>query len=40
MESRGYQGTRRTSMHELLMQTRDWASLLALALFAALLLEF
>lgn len=40
MESRGYQGTRRTSMHELLMQRRDWVSLSALVLFAALLLRF
>lgn len=40
MESRGYQGTRRTSIHELLMRKRDWASLLALGLFAALILRF
>ena len=40
MESRGYQGTRRTSMHELLMQKRDWASLFALVSFAALILRF
>ncbi len=40
MESRGYHGTRRTSMHELLMQRRDWASLFALVLFAAILLRF
>jgi len=40
MESRGYQGTRRTSMHELVMQKRDWMSLLALGLFAALMLGF
>ena len=33
MESRGYQGTRRTSMHELLMQKRDWVSLFALVFF-------
>lgn len=40
MESRGYQGTRRTSIHELLMQKRDWASLFALVSFAALILRF
>lgn len=40
MESRGYQGTRRTSMHALIMQKKDWASLLVLALFAILMLRF
>ena len=40
MESRGYQGTRRTSMHELLMRKRDWMSLLTLGLFVALMLGF
>ncbi len=40
MESRGYQGTRRTSMHELSMQRRDWITLLALLFFAALILRF
>lgn len=40
MESRGYQGTRRTSMHELTMQRRDWIFLFALILFAALMLRF
>lgn len=40
MESRGYQGTRRTSMYELSMQKRDWATLLALIFFAALILRF
>lgn len=40
MESRGYQGTRRTSMHELLMQKRDWISLLVMGLFAVLMLAF
>ena len=40
MESRGYQGTCRTSMHVLLMQKRDWTSLFALALFTVLILRF
>jgi len=40
MESRGYKGTRRTSMHELLMQKRDWASLFALVFFTVLILRF
>jgi energy-coupling factor transport system permease protein len=33
MESRGYQGKRRTSLHELSMKKRDWTSLLILVLF-------
>jgi energy-coupling factor transport system permease protein len=33
MESRGYQGKRRTSIHELSMQRRDWISLFIIALF-------
>ncbi|WP_332881518.1 energy-coupling factor transporter transmembrane component T family protein [Methanosarcina horonobensis] len=40
MENRGYQGTRRTSMHELLMQRRDWISLLVLGLLTAFMLRF
>lgn len=34
MESRGYQGKRRTSLHELSMQKRDWAALFILMLFS------
>lgn len=34
MESRGYQGSRRTSIHELSMQKKDWVSLLAIVLFS------
>lgn len=33
MESRGYQGSRRTSMHELSMQKDDWKALSVLAVF-------
>ncbi|WP_410507997.1 energy-coupling factor transporter transmembrane protein EcfT [Methanosarcina hadiensis] len=40
MESRGYQGSRRTSMHEFVMQKRDWATLLILIIFAVLMLRF
>jgi energy-coupling factor transport system permease protein len=40
MESRGYKGTRRTSMHVLLMQKKDWISLFALVFFTALVLRF
>jgi energy-coupling factor transport system permease protein len=38
MESRGYQGTCRTSIHELLMRKRDRLSLLVLGLFAIIML--
>ncbi|MCQ1534112.1 energy-coupling factor transporter transmembrane protein EcfT [Methanosarcina sp. KYL-1] len=38
MESRGYQGRARTSMHELSMKGRDWAALLVLLLFSILVL--
>ena len=34
MESRGYQGKCRTSLHELSMQKRDWAALFILILFS------
>lgn len=37
MESRGYQGRRRTSIHELSMQKSDWRALLILALFVILI---
>jgi energy-coupling factor transport system permease protein len=33
MESRGYQGKHRTSIHELSMQRRDWIALFIIALF-------
>ncbi|HEY3363251.1 MAG TPA: energy-coupling factor transporter transmembrane protein EcfT [Methanosarcina sp.] len=33
MESRGYQGSRRTSIHDLSMQKSDWIALFILALF-------
>ena len=33
MESRGYQGKRRTSIHELSMQRRDWIALFIITLF-------
>ncbi len=33
MESRGYQGRRRTSMHELSMQKKDWITLFVTVLF-------
>jgi energy-coupling factor transport system permease protein len=39
MESRGYNGTRRTSIHELSMQKRDWAALFILVIFAILVLN-
>ncbi|HWR25623.1 MAG TPA: energy-coupling factor transporter transmembrane protein EcfT [Methanosarcina sp.] len=38
MESRGYQGSRRTSMHELSMRKRDWLALLFIVLFSVLVL--
>lgn len=38
MESRCYQGSRRTSIHELSMQKSDWKALLILALFIILIL--
>jgi energy-coupling factor transport system permease protein len=38
MESRGYQGSRRTSIHELSMQKSDWKALFVLALFIILIL--
>jgi len=34
MESRGYQGKRRTSLHELSIQKRDWTALIILILFS------
>jgi energy-coupling factor transport system permease protein len=34
MESRGYQGKRRTSLHELSMKKRDWTALFILILFS------
>jgi energy-coupling factor transport system permease protein len=39
MESRGYQGTFRTSIHELSMQKRDWITLFITALFFIILLN-
>jgi energy-coupling factor transport system permease protein len=39
MESRGYQGRRRTSIHELSMQRSDWGALFVLALFTIVLLN-
>lgn len=39
MESRGYQGLRRTSMHELSMQKKDWKALFILVLIAILILS-
>ncbi len=38
MESRGYQGSRRTSIYELSMQKNDWRALFILALFVILIL--
>jgi len=38
MESRGYQGSRRTSIHELSMQKSDWITLFILTLFVILVL--
>jgi len=38
MESRGYQGSRRTSIYELSMQRNDWIALFILALFIILIL--
>lgn len=40
MESRGYQGKRRTSIHELFMQKSDWKALLIITLFTIVLLNF
>jgi energy-coupling factor transport system permease protein len=37
MESRGYQGSRRTSIHELTMQKSDWKALFILAIFVILI---
>jgi len=39
MESRGYQGKHRTSIHELSMQRRDWIALFIIALFVIALLQ-
>ncbi len=39
MESRGYQGKRRTSIHELSMQKSDWRALFILTLFTIVLLN-
>ncbi|MGB9928553.1 MAG: energy-coupling factor transporter transmembrane component T family protein [Methanosarcina sp.] len=39
MESRGYQGERRTSIHELSMQKKDWIALLTLVLFSIFVLN-
>jgi energy-coupling factor transport system permease protein len=39
MESRGYQGTHRTSIHELSMQKRDWEALLIIAFFVIVVLN-
>ncbi len=39
MESRGYQGKRRTSMHELSMQNRDWIALFVIVLFIIVVLN-
>jgi energy-coupling factor transport system permease protein len=39
MESRGYQGKHRTSIHELSMQGRDWIALFIIALFVIALLQ-
>ena len=39
MESRGYQGKHRTSMHELSMQNRDWIALFVIVLFIIVVLN-
>jgi len=39
MESRGYQGTCRTSIHEISMKKRDWITLLITALFFIIVLD-
>lgn len=38
MESRGYQGKRRTSLHKLSMEKRDWIALFLLMIFSVLVL--
>jgi energy-coupling factor transport system permease protein len=40
MESRGYQGSRRTSMHELSMKKMDWLAFLFIVLFSIFVLNF
>lgn len=39
MESRGYQGERRTSLHELSMQKKDWIAFLILLIFSTFVLS-